>query len=113
MSAPDRPAGARGGGSHPAPELREVAGTWWDVDRDPEVVWDADGRRFELVDPAAPGSRLRLAWFAEPVADPPALAAALARGLAACDFPPTADGVAPAVAERALRAQGISATPNG
>lgn len=99
------------GGSLPAPGLREVAGTWWDVERDPVVVWDADGRRFDLVDPDDPGARLRLAHLAEPPADPTVVAIVLARGLAACDFPPTADGVPPAVAGRALRAQGVSATP--
>jgi hypothetical protein len=100
-----------GGRCHPAPGLREVAGTWWDVERDPVVVWDADGRRFDLVDPEDPVARLRLAVLAEPAADPGTVAAALARGLAACDFPPTSDGVAAAVARRALRAQGVSVTP--
>jgi hypothetical protein len=95
--------------SRPAPDLREVATIWWDVDRDPEVVWDAAGRRFDLVDPEEGRSRLRLCELAAPAPDPERVAAALADGLAACDFPPTADGVPVAVAARVLRAQGVAA----
>jgi hypothetical protein len=99
-----------GAGAHPAPGLREVASIWWDVDRDPEVTWDASGRRFDLVDPRDRTARLRLAVLAAPATDPARVAAALAEGLAACDFPPTEDGVPPATATRALRAQGVVAT---
>lgn len=92
---------------HPAPDLAEVARIWWDVDHDPVVAWDEDGRRFDLVDPREPSSRLRLAIFAEPVPDPSRVAAVLAEGLAACDFPPTGDGVTPARAALTLRANGV------
>ena len=40
-------------------------------------------------------------------AEPAVIAAALRDGLAACDFPPTADGVAPARAAATLRAAGL------
>lgn len=109
-----------------APALREVAAIWWDVDRDPAVTWDADGRVFDLVDPdtgsggdRAPGpdggsddvDRLALVRFAQPVAAPRAVAMALADGLAACDFPPTGDGVAPARAATTLRVAGVTERP--
>jgi hypothetical protein len=94
-----------------APGLREVAEVRWDVERDPAVVWDDTGRHFELVDPADPAARLDLATFAAPVADPARVAAALAEGLASCDFPPTGDTVAPGRAALALRAAGVRETP--
>lgn len=96
---------------HPAPDLLEVAQTWWDVDRVPAVTWDATGRRFDLVDPQAPASRLRLVVFARPVADPARVAAVLAEAFAACDFPPNGDGVTPARAATTLRAHGIGDEP--
>jgi hypothetical protein len=96
------------GRRRPAPDLREVATIWWDVDRDPEVVWDAEGRRFDLADPEDAGSRLRLCELASPAPDPTRVAAALADGLAACDFPPTAEGVPATVAARVLRAHGVA-----
>jgi hypothetical protein len=94
---------------HPAPELLEVAETWWDVDRVPAVTWDTDGRRFDLVDPSAPATRLRLVTFTEPVDDPAAVASVLAGAFAACDFPPNGDGVSPERAELTVRAHGIRA----
>lgn len=94
---------------HPAPELLEVAETWWDVDRVPAVTWDREGRRFDLVDPSDPSRRLRLVAFAEPVEDPAAVAAVIAGAFAACDFPPNGDGVPPARAELTVRAHGIRA----
>jgi hypothetical protein len=92
---------------HPAPELAEVARIWWDVDHDPVVAWDEAGRCFDLVDPREPSSRLRLATLASPAPDPGRIAAVLADALAACDFPPTGDGVPPDRAARTLRAHGI------
>lgn len=94
---------------HPAPELLEVAETWWDVDRVPAVTWDRQGQRFDLVDPGEPARRLRLVAFAEPVDDPDAVAAVLAGAFAACDFPPNGDGVSAARAELTVRAHGIRA----
>jgi hypothetical protein len=94
---------------HPAPELLEVAETWWDVDRVPAVTWDTEGRCFDLVDPGAPARRLRLVAFAEPADDPAGVAAVLAGAFAACDFPPNGDGVSPARAELTVRAHGIRA----
>jgi hypothetical protein len=90
----------------PAPALRETADIWFDTGRDPEVTWDAAGRSFELVDPTGDG---RLTLFVAPseVSDPARIAAALAEGLAACDFPPTADGASPSHVAAALRAVGI------
>ena len=38
----------RGDRHLPAPELREVAQIWWDLDVDPVVVWDADGVVYDL-----------------------------------------------------------------
>jgi hypothetical protein len=89
-----------------APALRETADIWFDTGRDPEVTWDAAGRRFELVDPGGEG---RLTLFVAPseVSDPARIATALAEGLAACDFPPTADGASPGHVAAALRAVGI------
>ena len=95
----------------PAPGLREVAETWWDVDRDPVVVWTDDARGFVLVDPAEPTNRLPLVRFDRGVEDPEALAADLADGLAACDFPPTEDGASPARVAATLRAAGRPERP--
>lgn len=86
-----------------APGLREVAQVWWDVEADPVVRWRADGRVFVLTDPGEQ-HELHLAAFAAPVADPVALAAVLAEGLAACDFPPTGDRAAPGRVAATLRA---------
>lgn len=91
----------------PAPGLRETADIWWDTGRDPVVAWDPGGRRFDLVDPAAPANRIRL-WAAPgPVEDPGRVARVLADGLAACDFPPTADAASETNVAKALRAAGI------
>lgn len=95
-----------------APGLREVAETWWDVDRDPAVAWDDDGRRFTLVDPGDPVHELELARFGTPVADPDAVAAALAEGLAACDFPPTEDRASVPRVAATLRVAGIRDRPD-
>jgi hypothetical protein len=90
-----------------APELGEVARTWWDVDHDPFVVWDASATRFELVDPAEPGSRLELVTLRTAPPDPAGAAASLAEAFAACDFPPTGRGVPAASAARVARALGL------
>lgn len=95
-----------------APALREIAQTRWDVDRDPAVVWDDAGQLFELVDPEDDSQRVRLAAFDVPVTDPVEVGSALAEGLAACDLPPTADGVGPERAALTLRAAGIAETPS-
>lgn len=96
----------------PAPDLREVAETWWDVDRDPAVVWDEGATTFALVDPRGdPADRLELARFDAPVADPARVATALASGLAACDFPPTGHGLAPGRAALTLRIAGVTDVP--
>lgn len=89
----------------PAPGLREVAEVWWDLDEDPVVRWDSDGRRYVL---AAPGGddRLVLATVASPPADASVLARILAEGLASCDFPPTGDGAAPGRVRATLAAAG-------
>jgi hypothetical protein len=89
-----------------APQLRETADIWFDTGRDPEIVWDGEGRRFDLVEPVT-GERLSLHLAPRAVADPEALARALAEGLAACDFPPTGDGASAEHVAKALRAAGI------
>lgn len=98
-----------GHAGHPAPDLLEVAQTWWDVERVPAVTWSPDARSFELVDPGEPTSRLHLATFRHPVEDPAKVAAILAEAIAACDFPPAGGGVPPARAARTLQAFGIAA----
>lgn len=98
----DAPAGVA------APELLEVAQTWWDVDAVPVVVWDDGGTVFELVDPTDGGRRLQLLTLAEPVEDPGALASVLAEGLAACDFPPTGERASPSRVRATLRAARLS-----
>lgn len=94
-----------------APGLREVAQIWWDVDRDPAVVWDDAGTWFALVDPDDPTHRLDLVRFAAPVADPAAVAAVLAEGLAACDFPPTGERASPPRVAATLRVAGVDERP--
>ncbi len=93
----------------PAPELAEVARIWWDVDHDPVVTWDVTGRSFCLADPQDHDARLHLVTFADPVADPARIAGVLAEAFAACDFPPTGDGVGPDRAALTLRRHGITA----
>jgi hypothetical protein len=88
-----------------APALREVAEIWWDVEADPVVRWRDDGTTFVLTDPAG-AHELHLATFASPVDDPAGMAAVLAEGLAACDFPPTGDGAARGRVTATLRAAG-------
>lgn len=95
----------------PAPELLEVSQTWWDVDRVPVVTWDTDGTVFELVDPTDGARRLHLLRLAEPAPDPAALAATLAEGLAACDFPPTGARASPSRVRGTLRAARVDVTP--
>lgn len=90
-----------------APGLRETADIWFDTDRDPVVVWDAEVRRFLLADPIAPEHRLTLLVTERPVRDPHRVAKVLAEGLAACDFPPTEDRASQRNVERALRAAGL------
>jgi hypothetical protein len=90
-----------------APELAEVARTWWDVDHDPVVAWDAAGVRFELTDPEDLAARLTLVTLRTPPGDPARVAAALAEAFAACDFPPTGDGVPAVSAARVARALGL------
>jgi hypothetical protein len=91
----------------PAPGLRETADIWFDTGRDPVVTWDHAGRCFHLVDPGAADDRLLLYEAPRAAADPERLARTLADGLAACDFPPTADRASPDHVARALRAAGI------
>jgi hypothetical protein len=94
-----------------APELREVATIWWDIERDPVVGWDPAGQLFELIDPLAPDEhRLVLARFPGGVDAPARIAQVLADGLAACDFPPTESAASPHQVARALAAGGF-ATP--
>lgn len=94
-----------------APELLEVAQTWWNVDEVPLVVWDADATVFELVDPTDASRRLHLLRLEEPSQDPAALAATLADGLAACDFPPTGQRASPGRVLATLRAARTAVTP--
>lgn len=94
-------------GSLEAPQLRETADIWWDSGSDPRIAWDGRGRRFWLVDGVDAGRRLVLLELDTDPADPRVIAAALRDGLAACDFPPTAGGVAPARAAKTLRAAGL------
>lgn len=94
-------------GGVPAPALREVAEVWWDLSQDPVVRWRADGTVFVLTDQDGL-HELRLATFAAPVQDPAALAAVLATGLAACDFPPTGERAAPGRVAATLRVGGRS-----
>ena len=95
-----------------APGLREVAETWWDVERDPVVAWSDDGCDFWLADPEDPTNRLELARFPTAVADPERVAAVLADGLAACDFPPTGQQASPARVVTTLRVAGMSEVPS-
>lgn len=91
-----RPRRVDPGASVPAPELLEVAQTWWDVDRVPIVTWSADGTVYDLVDPGEPDRRLRLLRLASSPHEPPRrVAEVLADGLAACDFPPTGEEASP------------------
>jgi hypothetical protein len=92
----------------PAPELLETAQIWWDAEAAPLVVHDDAGALFELVDGADDGNRLVLWRPEEPVgAAAPAVATALAEGLAACDFPPTGDGASPHRVAATLRVAGL------
>lgn len=95
----------------PAPGLLEVAQTWWDVDAVPVVTWDAAGTTFELVDATDGTRRLQLLRLAEPAPDPAALAATLAEGLAACDFPPTGRRASPSRVRATLRAARVAVSP--
>lgn len=91
----------------PAPELREVATTWWDVDVDPVVRWSRDGTRHELVDPTDPTRRLLLRVTDDASVDPRVVAEVLAEGLAACDFPPTGEEASPTRVAATLRVAGL------
>ncbi len=102
------PAAAR---SVPAPALRETADIWFDTGRDPVIVWDAAGRSFRLQDPEDASCALHLVSYPVGVSAPAELAAALAEGLAACDFPPTGDGADPGHVASALRAYGMAPPP--
>lgn len=95
----------------PAPALLEVAQTWWDVDEVPVVTWDADATTFELVDPTDDTRRLHLLRLAEPASDPEGLAATLAEGLAACDFPPTGERASPSRVRGTLRVARVDVAP--
>lgn len=92
----------------PAPQLRETADIWFDTGRDPVIVWDRERRRFHLEDPVDGALRLHLVTYPEGVTDPAAIAAVLAEGLAACDFPPTGDGASAGHVAAALRAHGVA-----
>lgn len=96
----------------PAPELAEVAQIWWDVDEVPQVTWDATGTDFDLVDPTDEARRLALLRLASPAEDPRGLAATLAEGLAACDFPPTGQRASPSRVRATLRAARVSVEPH-
>lgn len=96
----------------PAPGLREVAEIWWDVETDPQVVTRDGGATFLLV-AAGTHEELVLARFATPVREPSVIAAVLAEGLAACDFPPTGTGAAPGRVAATLRAANRSERPVG
>jgi len=94
------------GGRVPAPGLRETADIWFDTGVDPEVVWDPDGTRFRLADPAG-ADELTLLEVPGGARDPQRVARVLAEGLAACDFPPTGDGASRRHVAAALRAAGL------
>ena len=94
-----------------APGLREVAQVWWDLDEDPVVRWRDGGAVFVLTD-VRDGHELVLARFAEAPEDPAAMAALLAEGLAACDFPPTGEGASVNRVAATLRAAGRSERPD-
>jgi hypothetical protein len=98
-----------------APGLGETARIWFDSDLVPEVHWDAAGTHFELVEgiagtgapEATSRARITLLRVEAPVARPRRIAQVLAEGLAACDFPPTADGASRHLVDAALRAAGL------
>ncbi len=93
----------------PAPQLRETADIWWDSGTDPVIVWDASGARFWLVDGIDDRCRLRLlVRSTADTVDALVIARTLAEGLAACDFPPTQDGVAHERAMATLRVAGLT-----
>lgn len=95
-----------------APELLEVAQTWWDVDRVPAVTWSADGTVYDLVDPANSDRRLRLLRLASPPHEPPRrVAEVLAEGLAACDFPPTGEEASANRVAATLKAARLAVDP--
>lgn len=113
-------AAAAHGSSIPAPQLRETADIWFDSGVDPAIRWDREGRRFELIDPQAAADgyqgdepdeasdRSLLLYEAPyPLPDPARIAQVLADGLAACDFPPTAERAHPGHVASALRAANI------
>lgn len=97
----------------PAPALRETADIWWDSGTDPVIAWDAAGKRWWLADGADHSARLVLLESAAAVPEPRRVAEAFRDGLAACDFPPTADGVTPSRAVATLRAAGLSSLITG
>jgi hypothetical protein len=97
--------------SVPAPALRETADIWFDTGRDPVIVWDAQGRSFRLQDPHDASCSLHLVTYPAGVRAPAELAAVLAEGLAACDFPPTGDGADPGHVGSTLRAYGLVPPP--
>ncbi len=94
--------------SVPAPELREVAQIWWDLDADPAVVWDPEGLAYDLTAPGDDARRLALLRLAEAPSEPRRVAEALARGLASCDFPPTGEQASPGRVRATLRVAGLS-----
>ena len=100
---------ARAAGHVPAPGLYEVAGAWWDVDREPVVAWSTDQRTFWLQDVLDETLRLSLVTLAAPASNTRHVAEILASGLAGCDFPPTGDGADPRIVTSTLRAHGINA----
>jgi hypothetical protein len=94
-------------GHVPAPGLIEVAGAWWDVDREPVVAWSADACSFWLHDTVDATLTLELVRLTSPPEDPRRVAQVLATGLAGCDFPPTGNGADPAIVARTLAAHGL------
>jgi hypothetical protein len=98
-----------------APGLSETARIWFDSELVPEVHWNAAGTHFELVGGTSsshpadtrPPARITLLRVDTPVTEPRRVAHVLAEGLAACDFPPTADGASRRLVDAALRAAGL------
>lgn len=95
----------------PAPELREVAATRWDIDDLPVIGWDPDHRHFFLTASSHRVDDVTLVRFASPTDHPRALALALAETVAACDFPATDDHASQPRMQAALRAARIDHPP--
>ncbi len=78
--------------SVPAPGLAEVAAIWWDRDEVPVIGWSSDSGVFRFVLVGSAGETISLLQLGVRMLGdvaPSHVAAVLADGLAACDFPPT------------------------